>query len=1445
MKQKVYPWIVGLVLWLCGGIAIGQTARSLVISDGGNYVDHSPMDWRMAESHYQLFYPSNVLNLPKGAEITSISFNYSSYGDDLSGGNIQIRLGEVENTSPTEMDALLDNSTWQLCYNDKHLLTSNSSDKSVTYPLRDGYLLMGDKTLVVDITNEGNPRKPNPDSETFFVCSNIEGAWSWDDYEQEVDNWVPDITLTYTYDGDAAILYIPFSARLCNTGVVPVGESKTLTIPVTNEGFSTLMIEPYRSDTFAIPALTVDPGQTAALSVSVSPQTPCSFSETILLESNGGSASLQIVGTSYQMPEAKVSVTLDANTRLQDLVTDHSIQELSIAGSMTLADWQYLSNNFSKLTYLDMSQVIWYKDYFFNNDDCAFQNTLQRLSLPCNLTSFSSSFISQCIKLRQLVLPVGLEDFSVDLSGCLLLNSLVSLAPIPPYLTESKVRTVYVPQGCISAYQKVWPYQTMMVKEIDEAALNGEPKKITQLDIKGDQSSYYGSVLVNYSETETHTRLFIPTSLLNLPKSSAIEALSFNFRVHNDNNISCNPSTMRIAVAFADSKEDAKALDSFVSFYEGLDQIDVSKTEQVQTVTYSSTTPLIYKGQGIVVDITSTRTSVIEDYLFIGNPMNECEDYGYWQYNSYGVSEGDSKPDVSIHFATTSSDPILNIAADDHSLILGYAPVDGTSIVKQLPVKNIGASDLTITMSASAAFSMEPSSVTIPAYSAGIVGFTFHPTEEGTVKEKVHLLSNGGEATITLMGSTLRKTPYWHDVTVSSNYSLSDYFNRNGILRDTVTALSVTGSLSNSDWWEITDRLPNLKNLDLSTAMTPYGFNSRNFMNPLNMEQLALPLNYGDRAHVDQFVNLQYLMYPMTTEQVNMNEFDNCSYLNSLVVLASTPPEVRYGYMENGITKVYVPASAVDDYKYQGNWLYNNGTQREILPITPEILGGEVEVGSSIILIQNHRTYDADNYPNGKRSIWISPKEVSANSYYDPDDVPTASLQVASNTPLEVDTLGLTYPLDTRRFEDWDGSSYASFINHSTQMSVAHLQLHLKMRNYYYWYFLTVPFSMPLSNLQAKDSNASYVIRTYAGDLRAINGANGYNENWRDLTVDDRLEPGKGYIFQSNDQIDSLLFTPADPMEYISNSVIDRTVSVEHFDSANESDKNWNLIGNPYFAFYDIHQMRYNAPIIIRDDYNYVALSPIDDDYALRPLEAFFVQVSDKVEEITFPQSGQQTTPYITTMRSALPAPMNRQVFNLRLTQNGKKDRSRVVLNPEAKGDYEVQYDAAKWMSESDTVPQFYTLDNIGTKYAINERPVGNGIVPLGVQAAADGEMTISLTGDPGSLRLYDKELKREVDLSEGDYTFMARKGTIENRFELRFSSATMNEPITAESIRVYANGLQLVVEAPEQMAVAVYSTAGVLLHQTTMTATRWSCPLSAGIYVVRVGDTNHKVIIY
>ncbi|MDD6099513.1 MAG: leucine-rich repeat protein [bacterium] len=1419
------------------------------------------MNWRLATTHYQYCYPSSLLNLPDGAVITSIQFGYNTRGGDLgTGGELKVRLGEMETNSYN--GTVADTSKLSLCYKGEHKIQPLTSDK-VSYSFSEGYAYQGEgKTLVVDITNEDNPRVGFSSDATCMLqySSSITEGWTYDYMQSRKIEGVPDITITYTYDGDAAILYIPFTERLCNVGVVPVeAASKTLTIPVINEGSSSLTIDAYQSDVVTTEALTVDPGQTAYLSVFVSPRSVCSFFEMVRLQSNGGVASFQILGTSYQMPQAETSVTLDAYTRLQDQVTDNTIQELSISGSMTLDDWRYLSDNFSQLIYLDMSQAIWPDENFgISYTSYGFENTLQRLSLPSNITSVYSSVFSKCTKLRQLVLPVGLEYFNVDLSGCLLLNSLVSLAPTPPYLSTSNVKTVNVPQGCISAYQANGSYWNMAIEEIDEAALKGEVKPIKQLDIKGAQHSM-GQVMMNYQQTEVHSRLFIPASLLNLPYGSTIEALSFDYYVNNYDNISCDPGWIKIAVAFADSKEDALAQTSFTPFYDESDLIDVSKTEQIQTITYSSSNPLAYTGHGIVVDIISSRNTAVEGRLWIDNAVNELEDYGFWHYEPNEVQEWPVKPDLSIHFSTESTDPILFVSADDHKQIVGYAPVHGSSVVKQIPVQNLGATDLVVTgMTGASSFVMVPSTVTIPAYSTGLIGFSFQPTQSGNVKERGCLQSNGGQSYIQLVGFTLRQAPYWHDVPVSSNCSLEQYIYEHQLRNDTITALSVSGALTSSDWNFIRHNLPALKYLDLSTATIPSHFNSSNFVNPSNLEKLALPLEVQERIDFSGFVNLNYLIYPMTTTRVFMDAFRNCPNLTSLIVLSSTPPQTAWtssGSWGNNITKVYVPEEAVEAYAREQGWQYNSGYDdpREILPITDEVLGGAVEAESNRIVITGDRVYNMQSYPGSMKSIWISPKESDRTVDY--QEVPTASLVIEGGTPIHIDTLGLVYPLTHREYEGTDRSSYGSLLNLSSDLTVENLSLDLKIKEGYVWYFLSVPFPVTLNDIQTnEDSYASFVIRTYNGQNRALYGVDqtGSGMNWDNLNSTDYLVPGRGYIFQSNAPIETLRFSwnrerqLMDPTQFVQECSQTKQVSVQQFNSENAADKNWNLIGNPYLAFYDIRKMNYTAPIIIRDGYyDYMALSPIDDAYALRPLEAFFVQVPDQTESIEFSQTGQSLVPYVPETRSALRASMNRQVFNLRLTQEGKSDRSRVVLNPDAKGDYEVARDAAKWMSEEVSSPQLYTLDNKGTKYAINELPTTTGIVPLGIRVGTDGLMTLALTGDPGSLRLYDKELKREVDLSEGDYTFMARKGTIENRFELRFSSATANEPVTAESVRVYANASQLVVEAPEQMAVSVYSTAGVLLHQTTMTATRWNCPLSAGIYVVRVGDTNHKVIIY
>lgn len=132
-------------------------------------------------------------------------------------------------------------------------------------------------------------------------------------------------------------------------------------------------------------------------------------------------------------------------------------------------------------------------------------------------------------------------------------------------------------------------------------------------------------------------------------------------------------------------------------------------------------------------------------------------------------------------------------------------------------------------------------------------------------------------------------------------------------------------------------------------------------------------------------------------------------------------------------------------------------------------------------------------------------------------------------------------------------------------------------------------------------------------------------------------------------------------------------------------------------------------------------------------------------------------------------ATSQRHLINLVIeTSDGEvRDKTRVVFNESKGTGYEADCDAPKFFSTGHPC-QMYSLDKDGVKYQINERPVVDGIVPLGLVIAESDEFTISATRLDRPVCLYDKVLDIEHDLSTGGYTFSSNVGTFENRFELR-----------------------------------------------------------------------------
>ena len=130
----------------------------------------------------------------------------------------------------------------------------------------------------------------------------------------------------------------------------------------------------------------------------------------------------------------------------------------------------------------------------------------------------------------------------------------------------------------------------------------------------------------------------------------------------------------------------------------------------------------------------------------------------------------------------------------------------------------------------------------------------------------------------------------------------------------------------------------------------------------------------------------------------------------------------------------------------------------------------------------------------------------------------------------------------------------------------------------------------------------------------------------------------------------------------------------------------------------------------------------------------------------------------------------DRKLVDVEISDGEMSDKTRFVLNEHASVNYETNCDASKFFSMSAEVPQIYTVYE-GVEYAINERPMAEGVLTLGVKIPADGTYTIkAIRNQVGDVILLDKETGVQTLLNNGEYTFSANAGQTEDRFEIRFS---------------------------------------------------------------------------
>lgn len=531
------------------------------------------------------------------------------------------------------------------------------------------------------------------------------------------------------------------------------------------------------------------------------------------------------------------------------------------------------------------------------------------------------------------------------------------------------------------------------------------------------------------------------------------------------------------------------------------------------------------------------------------------------------------------------------------------------------------------------------------------------------------------------------------------------------------------------------------------------------------------------------------------------------------------------------VANLYVPAFSVSTYKLDGNWYKFN----KILAIDGNL--SDITINNTFTIIDysglsddpnlnittsGHLTIDANSPLSLNNYIQSQNFNSEQNGYYDENGKYVYNY---------------TYPYCT------------TLITHNdVRANSVTTKIQLPTNR---WSFFSLPYDVNVSSIVVPEG-IMWVVRKYNGANRAAMSG----ETWENVTSGQTLNAGEGYIFHCVKENGNSWNTEYVEFEFpaINNSnknnifcYEDVVKTIKEYPAEFSHNRGWNLIGNPYPSFLSNLYVDFPAPITVWNGNGYTAYSLVDDEYILRPNEAFFVQCPINTNQIRFSKDGRThnytSSPTSGYTRAKVQSNKNRSIINFILANDEYSDRTRLVLNEEAAYDYEIERDASKFMSNNETVPQIYIIDH-GVHYAIDERPLGTGEYSLGVRIGKEGIYKISLntTGLDYDILLIDKDNNETTNLSDKDYSFESFSQTNNNRFIVKVApkgGQTLIDNVTTDTIGFNVNGRKLSVA--QGTPISICSIDGKFIYNGI---TDGSIELPSGIYLLSINNRTHKIVI-
>lgn len=392
-----------------------------------------------------------------------------------------------------------------------------------------------------------------------------------------------------------------------------------------------------------------------------------------------------------------------------------------------------------------------------------------------------------------------------------------------------------------------------------------------------------------------------------------------------------------------------------------------------------------------------------------------------------------------------------------------------------------------------------------------------------------------------------------------------------------------------------------------------------------------------------------------------------------------------------------------------------------------------------------------------------------------------------------------------------------------------------------HWY----PISSPVIDALSESLNASIE------NLYYWNAETGVYQQISNNTTN--LQQMRGYQYQN---------TSAAPILTFEGSISQSPAEINLFAESQDTNySHWNLLGNPYTAPIDWNHSDWNKEQIIPSIYfnqphmnqpcSYVhgISNPAGCfDGIIAPMNAFWVYAKEAGSIAINPATQNiSASKQYTGIQKGL---------RIQLTGMEEHYETAIHFSDSATFAFDDTMDALHFKIpsvESTLAPGLFSLDSMGKELSINSLPdTGSMNIQLGYTILNSGDHTFSISESynmSDTLYLLDLSENKSIKISHRDYTFLATRGTNDERFVLTdvIKDTAMNIHALKNKIVIYGRRNSIIIEnsSPSEAEVSIYNQMGQVVYANKLfLAGSEVIPLKrTGFFIVVVQNAKERIV--